>query len=237
MSNITIVEDKFVEDVPEEKSEVTEEKKEIVLYGEQSLDVLEQAKAIEIANQQDYDVASVFKKAAIDLEDKIKKFFLPMKRAAKAAHQKVCDQEKECVKSTTEAVRLLKQKTKDWDLAEEKRLQDEADKLARELAEKAENVKLEQAEKLEAEGKTEEAEQVLSAPIQRPVFSMPKRETPKGVHYQDNWTFKIEDETKIPREYLMVDEKKIRGVVKTMKNKTNIPGVRAFNDRTQVNRK
>jgi hypothetical protein len=62
--------------------------------------------------------------------------------------------------------------------------------------------------------------------------------------YRDNWTFGFVDAKGrpvdkpdvrlIPIEYLKVDDAAIRGVVKAMKERTAIPGVRAFNDRQPV---
>lgn len=45
-----------------------------------------------------------------------------------------------------------------------------------------------------------------------------------------NWTYEITDESLIPRQYLMVDEKKIRGYVTTFKEKAVIPGVRVYQE-------
>jgi hypothetical protein len=46
---------------------------------------------------------------------------------------------------------------------------------------------------------------------------------------RDNWTFDITDEAAIPREYLVPDLVKIGKVVRVMKEKAVIPGVRAYN--------
>ena len=51
----------------------------------------------------------------------------------------------------------------------------------------------------------------------------------KGASLRDNWQWEATDETKVPREYLMLDTKKINSIVGTMKNLTNIPGIRAYN--------
>jgi len=42
----------------------------------------------------------------------------------------------------------------------------------------------------------------------------------------EKWSWEIVDESLVPREYLMLDEKKINKVVTAMKDKTNIPGIR-----------
>ena len=77
---------------------------------------------------------------------------------------------------------------------------------------------------------------VVVAPVTpRPVFvAAPPAQAPKveGVSFRDDWDFVITNAALIPREYLIPDEKKIRAVVKAMKEHTNIPGIRAERGRT-----
>ena len=49
-----------------------------------------------------------------------------------------------------------------------------------------------------------------------------------GISIPKVWTFEITDEALIPREYLLIDESRIRRVVTALKKDTNIPGVRVF---------
>ena len=44
-------------------------------------------------------------------------------------------------------------------------------------------------------------------------------------------SFEIVNPAVLPREYLMPDDKKLRGVVRAMRGATNISGVRAFSRR------
>ena len=53
-----------------------------------------------------------------------------------------------------------------------------------------------------------------------------------GVSFRYEWDFEIVNPAAIPREYLMPDEKKIRGIVRALKGATNIPGVRAVSRKT-----
>jgi len=50
----------------------------------------------------------------------------------------------------------------------------------------------------------------------------------EGIYHVEVWDFEIADKTKVPEEYKVVDEKKVRIVVKAMKDKTNIPGIRVY---------
>jgi hypothetical protein len=55
----------------------------------------------------------------------------------------------------------------------------------------------------------------------------PKVDLGEGRTIVETWGFEILDENLIPREYLIVDEVKIRKIVVAMKDKTAIPGVTA----------
>jgi hypothetical protein len=108
---------------------------------------------------------------------------------------------------------------------EEKRLQEEARK-------REEEARLQAAIEAEAHGQKEEAEAIIEQPAYVPPVVLPKS-TPKvsGISYRDNWAFRITDPNKIPREYMVPNETAIRKVVSALKDKANIPGIEAYNER------
>jgi hypothetical protein len=65
-----------------------------------------------------------------------------------------------------------------------------------------------------------------------------------GITYRDNWTFQYVDAhgrplekgdvRLIPIEYHAIDESALRKVASALKDRTNIPGIRVFNDRQPV---
>mgnify|MGYP006883576854 CR=1 FL=1 len=84
---------------------------------------------------------------------------------------------------------------------------------------------------LEAEknGQKDEADEIISAPAYVPPVVLPKA-TPKvhGISYRDNWKFRITDPNKIPREYMVPDEKAIGVIVGRLKERCNIPGIEVY---------
>lgn len=50
----------------------------------------------------------------------------------------------------------------------------------------------------------------------------------QGIETRKMWTFEIENEADIPREFLMVDEQKLRKYAVAMKDTANVKGVRFF---------
>lgn len=109
-------------------------------------------------------------------------------------------------------------------------------------AEAARQAALAEAEALRAAGQTEvaaeieqqaeaEMEEIKTAIDEMVAMSAAVPAAPAklaGIGVRSNWDFEIIGPALIPREYLVVDEKKIRAVVKALKSETNIPGVRVF---------
>ena len=55
-----------------------------------------------------------------------------------------------------------------------------------------------------------------------------KQEEVSGVYHVTVWKYEIEDVAKIPREYMIPNEAKIRKVVNSMCDSVNIPGVKVY---------
>lgn len=112
---------------------------------------------------------------------------------------------------------------------EQDRLTREAQRIANEKADKARAKLLEKADAAVADGKESKAEALIerAAAVQAPIVAT-GRPMVAGISIPKVWTFEITDESLIPREYLLVDEVRIRKVVTALKGDTKIPGVRAF---------
>lgn len=112
---------------------------------------------------------------------------------------------------------------------EQDRIRQEEQRKANEAAEKERRRLQEIADRAAAKGQENKAEAFAerAAAVVAPVA---QQAAPKisGVNIPKVWTFEIENEKLIPREYLLVDETKIRKVVQALKGSTNIPGVRVF---------
>ena len=106
-----------------------------------------------------------------------------------------------------------------------RKAQEEADRIRRETAERlaADKAKAdaEQA-RLREEARQREAEISASIPA-----TVARVET-KGISTREDWDFEVLNEAAIPREFLTVDEGKLRRYAKAMKADANVPGVRFF---------
>lgn len=102
-------------------------------------------------------------------------------------------------------------------LAEQKRLQDQADK---------------RSAKLEEKGETDRAELVRASVPEIPLPVIPQVNIPKvqGLSTRESWNIRIVRPKLVPREYCVPDETALRAVAKAMKERFNIPGVEAYRD-------
>lgn len=97
----------------------------------------------------------------------------------------------------------------------------------------AEKVRIEKtASLLESQGRAGEAAALRKADVLVPFRK--EEIAVEGMSQNEDWLFDVFDESAVPREFMSIDEKKIRGVVKSLKGKASIPGVRIY-PKTRVN--
>ena len=138
-----------------------------------------------------------------------------------------------------EAARKERERLERLRLAAEAKAREKEAELRRQAAEAsaAERAKIEARMRADAEkaaAKQAELEQ-REAAVTAPVIH---REAPKveGLSTRTTWKFRISDERAIPREYLAIDEQKIRKVVQALKGDTNIPGVEVYAEESMAAR-
>lgn len=208
---------------------------------QQALTTVERAQGIRVVTIDQRNLASEVGRAIAGLCKRAEEFFKPMKQAAAATHKEICAKENAILQPLEEAKRHLSREIGAFDqraekerLAEQARLQEEARKNAQAAADLlAQENAIADAIDLERDGDVAGAMAVLNNPAPVPLYVPPvivQREVPKtqGVSGAVIWKFKIDDESRIPREYLVVDEKALGAVVRAMKDKTSIPGISVY---------
>lgn len=192
---------------------------------EKSNDALTFANEIAIADDEDYKVVGEFVVGLKDVRKRIKSLYydgvdgtkgrgpVPLSRAAWQANIDAYNSVDNVAKK---AVGIAGGKMETYIV--------ERDRKSVEAKLKADKERADKAAALEAGGKTAEARAVSMAPPP----PMPDRPVVAGLRVAKGWDFEINDESKLPREYLKPDEKAIRDVVKALGDKTNIAGVRVF---------
>jgi hypothetical protein len=213
------------------------------MIEQQALTTVERAKGLVVRSVEDRGLAAEYGRAIVALDKEVEAFFKPMKEAAAKAHKEICTKENSVRKPLEEAKRYLSGQIGNFDqeaererraeearIQEQLRLEAEADAKRR-----ADEQALLDAIELEAQGDKTGAEAVLNNPVPLPVHvpavvlptQVPKAERVSGSKV---WKYRVTDEMQIPREYLMVDEKKLGQIVRALKDKTSIPGIEAYSE-------
>jgi len=170
------------------------------------------------------------------LKKKIKDDFKDNISAAFQLHKKLKAQEAEHLKPLNEAEGILKSKLgayrreqEKFRLETERKAREEEERLRKEEEERI----LDEAEEAKENGASEaHVESILNQKVitETPQVEIPRKPNLDGRIFRDKWTFRIIDESLIPREFMCPDEKKIGQHVRTHKNETNIPGVGTYID-------
>lgn len=222
------------------------------IIREDQLALINKAKELIVHDQQSADQATQLILLGKEMIKTIRNFFTPLKKAADEAKKKLLDAEKAELQKVEPYIEKLQASLTAWRLEQERKRREaeeaarraelERKRLEEELLRKAEEARRLEEEKKRIEG--EEAARKAREELERkaleeaaakeaqiiPPPPVPEKPKTDGLTLRENWVFEIVDESLIPREYLVPDLTKIRKVVQTLKDRTDIPGVRAYNN-------
>ncbi len=77
-------------------------------------------------------------------------------------------------------------------------------------------------------GNGKEAEAIRQTPVYVPPVELPKVQEVDRIKYREDWKAEVIDPLAVPREYLVIDEKKLAAVARALKADAKVPGVRFF---------
>jgi hypothetical protein len=204
--------------------------------------MLAQARTMAITTPDDAANAAAFLKELKAVKLKITETFGPLKKAASDAHKKVVAVEAQHLEPVEKADRLVRDKVGAWN-AEQERIREQQLREAQEKAEaearaqrEAEAKALqEQAAAAKRAGDAEQAaelrttaKEIKAAPLVVAVEAPAPVAKLDGVSTRYTYDFEVTNPALLPREYLTPDLKAIKGVVSSLKDKTNIPGVKVI---------
>lgn len=175
-------------------------------------------------------------KLAKGYRQKVVDFFAPMKKRAYDSWKGICNTESQFTtrldgieKTAKSALITYQRREEEKRLAEQRRLQAEADERARKEAERL----AARAEKAELSGKTEKAEVLReqAAEVVAPVIQVASA-TPKveGASVRKIWRARVVDPQQVPREFLIVNEKALEAYAKATKGAVSVPGVEFYEE-------
>lgn len=198
---------------------------------ERALTVPEKARIVKIMDDKTYEAAGEILLQIKDLRKQIDAAFDPIIKKAHEAHKEAVAQKKRADAPLVEAENIIKPQISAYLAEKERQRREEEERLREEARKQEEEERLRAAIAAEQAGQKDVAEEIMEAPVVVAPVVVPKT-APKvaGISTQKRWAFRIANEKLIPREYLKVDEVKIGGVVRALKDKTNIPGVEVYSE-------
>lgn len=197
----------------------------------QATSALAFAESLGIDNMADYAAAGAKWKMLRSLAKEISDTFGPIKAKLHEAHKEAVAQESRHLLPVIAAQRTIKGKMAAYDAKQERIRREEEARLQRVAHRQAEEAALREAAAAEAAGDSEAAEAIMSEPVAAPPVILPSSTPRTGVTFREVWKFRITDERLIPRQYLMPDAKKIGGVVRAMRDGTQIPGIEVYSEK------
>jgi len=187
-------------------------------------EILDRMDALTIGNDEQFQETGTFLKGIKGKEKEVKEYFEPERAKKYSEYKAVTDQIGTFTEPLGKAEKIVKRKIGDYRTAQEQKRREEEQKRLAEL-------KVQEEDRLLDEAETNGDESILDDEI---MLARPTLETeiPKmaGISFTEVWHFAIVDVKVIPRDYMIPDERKIRDVVKALKDKANIPGIRVYSD-------
>jgi len=188
----------------------------------QALSFPQRAEFISVHSQSTLTRANDFLKLIKNFQKQISDFFDPNIARLHTAHKEAKAQKSLFEQPLKKAEEIVKEVIRKY-LVEQEALRIEAEEKARQEAEK----RFEEARELERLGEKEKAEQIRKeetalSPALPPVVKA------EGTHLTKRWTWEVQDISKIPEEYFVLDELKINALVRSLKGSVKIPGIRVF---------
>jgi hypothetical protein len=173
-----------------------------------------------IQTQDDMNRAAGMRQELKDRQKAITGFLEPHIKAAHEAHKSLTSRREELLKPFEDAEKVLNGKMVDWQTEEDARI-------AKEQKEADDEAVLEAAAEAQESGNKELSEAILEGDVVVAAAPVEKQKT-NGVTFSVTYDYEVVDEDKIPREYLMPNDKAIKAMVKAKKDKTMIPGIKVF---------
>lgn len=184
--------------------------------------MLADVQAMEVNNNADAQALTDWAKGVKELGKQIDGFISPWVKRAYQFHKDYVAMKKATMKPLEDAEAIAKKMLKDFNDKEAKRIADEL-----KAKEDAERLKL--AELAEASGDDDLAEDIVAGVV--PVVVEPVQETKiAGASFIPVWGYEVVNEQIVPREWLMIDDKKVKSYIKNTKGLGKIEGILAVKD-------
>jgi hypothetical protein len=212
----------------------------IEILSSEALAYPAKAKEIRIYDQTSLDTANAFLRGIKGLLSKIAETFDPIIKRNHEAHKKAIEERNKHQDPLLQAEWIIKTEMGRY-LTEQARIQREAEEKAKHEAAEAERKRLETMQAaIEAEnaGKTKEAERIFEQALAVEAIKTiaPLTIKAQGTFVRKEFKWRLVDKSKIPLDFLELDEVAINKRVRALGFEADIPGIEVYEDTTVVAR-
>jgi len=160
---------------------------------EQAMVLRSEIERFQVVDQETYNLANSF---GVKIKQGLKliaEYCDPIIEATNKAHKAAIEQKKKLSAPFEEAKRIIDQKQIAWWRKEQERVAEERRKAEAEARKKAEDLRLEQAKKLQDAGLVKEAEETLDVPITVKKVEVSEPVRAGGETYRETWSAEVTD--------------------------------------------
>lgn len=192
------------------------------------------ASAIVINSEDDYKSAAEFGRMLKQRIAQVTEFFAPMKKAAHEAHKNICDREKAMLDPLKNSEATTKARMSNWFMDQEKIRRAEEERLRKQAEEEAAR-KLEEAIKLEEQGKAKEAEAAVATAavidtVAKNIAVVADKPKANGVSTTTDWEITGINNDVVPCSFAginirPVDTAAVKRLIKASNGTVDIPGI------------
>lgn len=203
--------------------------------------IIERAQSLKVSNQDEHGVALEVLKSIATAERRVKDLFSEPKAAAHKAHKAITEAEKKLLDPLQEARGIVSRKANSYEIEEQRKADEERQRLELEAKKQEEDRKLAEAASVEASGDKEAAEQIIEEPIEIPVIHVaPKVAEVKGISSRETFRAEVVDFLALvtyvaanPNKIALLQPNQvaINQLAKSMREGFELPGCRLIKDR------
>lgn len=178
------------------------------LIEQRASNLVERARQLIVVSDEGYKEAGEFVMGCKALIKEIRLYHAPIKADTDAAHKRACAMENAHLHKVQQAETIASQSALVYKNEQDRLAREEREATEREALLEAEEKRTAEAEKLAAQGKEEEAEAVLMAPIVTPRPTRMESAVPKvaGLSSRAKWKGEVIDARAVTRAYCKPDE-------------------------------
>lgn len=193
-----------------------------------ALTVVERAGALTVTDAKTYNEAGTILVSIKDAMKRITAYWDEPVKKARAAWEELTKKRGEMLKPMEAAEATLKRDMAAFHAKMEQMKADQERAIRETLEAQAKKDQEALAKENEFLGNGKEAEAIRQAPVYVPPVELPKVQEVDRIKYREDWKAEVTDPLAVPREYLVIDEKKLAAVARALKADAKVPGVRFF---------